>query len=120
MKRAELIEIGIIAVVLIMGFRAFESILNVIIYTLYSFSDEFNRLATYIWSNVISLALYSLGIFFLLKNRIGVATYIAGKKEETQNVSLHIQKAELLFIIIVALCIASILSEISTILIYVF
>ena len=120
MKRVELIEIGILAVVIILGIRVIETLLNVLIYSLYSFSSNFDRLGNYIWPNVISLAVYFLGFFVLLKNTKWIATYINGKNSEANDTVLRIQKAELLYIIIIAVCIAIILSEAATILIYAF
>ena len=120
MKRVELIEIGILAVVLIIGIRAIESLLNVLIYTLYSFSPNFAGLGDYIWPNIIPLAIYFISFFVLLKNAKSIANYLNGKKSENNDSTIRIQKAELLYIIIVALCIATILSEISTVIIYAF
>ena len=120
MKRTELIELGVLAVVLILGFRAIETILNVIIYTLYSFSSTFRDAGGLILPNIIQIVLYVLGLVVLLKGRKWIANNIVGKNERNEDVALRIQKPELLYIIIVSLCLANLLSDISTILIYSF
>lgn len=120
MKRVQLIEIGVLAVVLILGFRAVETIINIIIYTLYSFTPSYRDLWDYIWPNTITLAFYLLGFFILLRKRKWIANYILGKSEEKDEVSLRIEKAELLYIILICVCIVSLLTDVSNVLIYAF
>jgi len=118
MKRVQLIEIAIIVVILVLGFRAIETILNVIVYSMYSFSSTFTSLGSYILPNLIQFGLYSVSFFVILKNRKWIANYILGKNEENDEVAIRIQQPELLYIIIIFLCITTLLSEISTIVIY--
>lgn len=67
MKKVELIEIGILAVALISGYKFFDSLISTVITTLYQFAygagDSFTILLEYL----VVVAIY-LGLFMVLIN----------------------------------------------------
>ena len=120
MKKAELVELGLIAVLLVLGFRVFITFLDIIVAAIYTLYPSLSEFAGYIWPNIVQLILCILGILLILKFRRQIAQYIIGKKEKNEEVPLKISKKDFLYIIIIAISITSLLASFARIVSYAF
>lgn len=126
MKRVQLIEIGVLAIALISGYKFFESFFAVIIRLLYEFTGGFGDGWPVILSSLVVSAIY-FGLFILLiKKSKWIAGYIDQKgqykpellPEQPEKINLSIHQSGLLYIILIVLCLSTIIAEIASVLIY--
>jgi len=123
MKRIQLIEIAIIVVALVCGFKAFDSLIGIVIATFYQFAYSYTDAGPSIIQYILLTAIY-FGIFLLLvRKRKLIALYIHGQGQaadtdtEEQAINITLYQDNLLFIVIVALCLVTLITEIPAILI---
>jgi hypothetical protein len=126
MKRVQLIEIAVLAVALIFGYKFFESFFTVIVRFLYEVTGGFGDSWVSVLVSLFVSAIY-FGLFILLvKKSKWIAGYIDSKGQlkpellpgQPEKINIHIQQSGLLYIILVVLCLSTILFQIPTILIY--
>jgi hypothetical protein len=128
MKKVQLIEISVLAVALICGYKFFESLISIAITALYQFTNGYGDSWTIIIQYIFLTVLYFAGFIWLVRKRKWIAGYIYNQgqlkpelfPEEVEKVNLSIQQPGLLYIILVASCLLTIITEIPTILIYVY
>jgi hypothetical protein len=123
MKKVQLIEIGILAVALICGYKFFDSLISTAITTLYQFAygagDSFTILLQYL----VVAAIY-FGLFVvLIRKRTPIAKYIDSQGEtapdtvDSEKLTLSLHQNNLLFIVLVSLCLITLVTETPSILI---
>jgi hypothetical protein len=116
MKRTQLIEWGIVTTGLVFGFKFFEGIFSFLLAVLYNYSpgrgDDLIKLAVYFLA-------YAITFILLIRKSSQIAIWLNGP---SQNDVLPIQigKRSLLQIILISICTVTILSNIATIILYLF
>jgi hypothetical protein len=128
MKKVQLIEIGILTVALVCGYKFFESLISIAITALYQFTSGYGDSWTIIIQYIFLTVLYFVVFIWLVRKSKWIAGYIYNQgqlkpeflPEEDEKVNLSIQQSGLLYIILVASCLLTIIIEIPTILIYVY
>lgn len=124
MKRSHLIQIAIIAVSLICGYKAIESLAGAMITILYEFS--YNDFSQSVIIQYILLTAFYFGIFFLsVRYNRQIADYIDKQGQSTagsgsETVNLLVEQRSLLFIVIVGLCLVTLITEIPTIILSIY
>jgi hypothetical protein len=124
MKKVQLIEIGILAVALICGYKFFDSLVNTAITTLfYRAALGYGDSLAFIFQYLILAALY-FGLFLLLvRKRTWIAGYIDKQGEpgpdpaESDKINISLSQNNLLFIVLISLCLITLVTEIPSILI---
>jgi hypothetical protein len=125
MKRSQLIEIGIIAVALICGYKFMESLISIMITVLYEVSYGYRDIGPVIIQYLLLLAIYFAGFFVLIRYNKQIADYIDKQAQptadsSTETIHLSIRQSGLLFIILIALCLTTLLTEIPVIVLSVY
>ncbi len=116
MKRTQLIEWGIITIGLIFGYKLFEGIFSALLALFYDFSpDRSNDLVKL----TIYFLTYAVSLILLIRKSSLIAKWLNGTSEN-DNIPVKISKRSLLQIILLGICIATILSNIGYILLYLF
>ncbi len=117
MKRLHLIEISILVIILIFGYQFIESLITSFVSLAYLFKGRYQDMS-FIIDYLIYAGIY-LGIAILiLKNGRLIAAYIdkqwqpaQGDEDSTKTIGVSVHKEELLFIILVAYCLITIISQ---------
>lgn len=119
MKRSQLIEWGIVTIGLIFGYKFFEGVFSALVQIFYGFQAGGIDIFSVMLPTLILVALY--GVFFILVIRKSsqIASYLAGT-EKQEAVPLKIGKRSLLQIVLIAVCVATVLSNVAEILLYLF
>lgn len=126
MKRVHLIEIGILAVALICGYNFVESLISIIMASLYQFTYNFGDAWAGLFGYFIVVIIYFVAFFVLIKFSTPIAVYIdkqgqaPGVNTEAETINISIQQGNLLFIVLVAMCLITLIAEIPTLLISVY
>jgi hypothetical protein len=123
MNRKQLIEFGIIAIAIIMVFKAIESILSILIAVIYRFSYGPEGNTPLIVANIIFIAIYLLVFLIFIKNRNAIANFIdqkpvEGGADEAKPI-INISQQELLYIVFIILAVISLISGVSGIIGYI-
>jgi hypothetical protein len=118
MKRAQLIEWGIIVIALIFGFKFLEGCISLIIQFSYAFGEP--DIATTLLPVILVLGLYAAGFFLVIKNSHKLAIYLAGSDSPDTNISLRIGKRSMLQVILIGICCFTILSRLADIIYFLF
>ena len=123
MKRVQLIEIGILAVALICGYKFFDTLVSSAISTLYQVAYGYGDSLAIIFQYLILAAIY-FGLFLLLvRKRTWIAGYIDKQGEFVQDpegsgeINFSLNQNNLLFIVLISLCLITLVTEIPSILI---
>ncbi len=123
MKKTQLIEIGILAVALICGYKFFETLISSAFSILYQFGYGFEGSWFAIFQYLLIAGIYLGAFVILVKKRTWIAYYIDKQGEPNSNVSeqdtinIDLRQDNLLFIILVALCLITFVTELPSILI---
>ena len=122
MKKIQLIEWGIIAIALIFGFKFFESVFSSLVFIAYEWQDGYGEANRTIIFTLVPTIVYAVGFIVLIRQSRAIAIYLAGLagNASNENIPLKLGKRSLLHVILIAICMASILSNIPSILIYLF
>jgi hypothetical protein len=125
MKRSQLIEIGILAVALICGYKFIESLISIVITVLYEFTYGYRDIGPAIIQYLLLLAIYFAGFFVLIRYNKQIADYIDKQAQPAADsnqeaIHLSIQQSGLLFIILIALCLTTLITEIPLILLSIY
>ena len=111
MKKLQLVELGIIAAALIMGYKMITSLLTLITTLLFGFGTGLNQnLMTAILPTVLFFAFYMITFFFLARNVKPLARFICRDSDDLLDFKLN--KAAALHVIIIAICLVSFLQTI--------
>ncbi len=117
MKKLQLVELGIIAAVLIMGYKMVTSLLTLITSLLFGFGTGLGRnIMMAILPTALFFAFYTITFFLLARNVKPLARFICRSSEESMDFKLN--KVAILHVIIIAICLSSFLQTIPDVLEY--
>ena len=124
MKRTHLIQIAIIAVALICGYKAIESLVSALITIMYEISyNAFS--ASIIIQYIFLTALYFAAFFLSIRYNRQIAAYIDKQGQpviitDAENVNIIVNQQSLIFIVIIAICLTTLITEIPAIILSVY
>src|SRR5450432_3350027 len=116
MKRIQLIEIGILMVALVVGFKSIESLFSVIVIFLYQTTgDGISGNWSFVIRYLIVAIIYFAAFLLLVKKTKWLAYYMDRQSDlkpellpdEPEKININIQQTGLLYIALVVLCVAS-------------
>lgn len=123
MKKVQLIEIGILAVALICGYKFLDTLISTAITTVYQVAYSYGDSLALIFQYLVLAAIY-FGLFLLLiRKRTWIASYIDKQGEpgpppnDSDKINFSLTQNNLLFIVLVSLCLITLVTEIPSILI---
>ena len=118
MKKLQLIELGVVAMVLIIGYKMITSLLTLVTSLLFGFGTGIGRnIMMAILPTVLFFAFYTITFFLLARNIKPLARFICRDHDESLEVKLN--KVAVLHLIIIAVCLSSFLQTIPDIIQYV-
>ena len=118
MKKLQLVELGILATVLIMGYKMVTSLLALITSLLFGPGTAISRnVMLAILPTVLFFAFYTITFFLLARNIKPLARFICRDQEESLVFTLT--KVDVLHVIIIAVCVSSFLQTIPDIIQYI-
>jgi len=118
MKKLQLVELGIIATALIMGYKMITSLLTLMTSLLFGFGSGIGRnLMMAILPTVLFFAFYTITFFLIARNIKPLAKFICRDPEES--LELKLNKVAVLQVIIIAVCLSSFLQTIPDIIQYI-
>lgn len=117
MKRIQLIDWGIVTIGLIFGFKFFEGMFSLFAQILYDF-DGFAT-GSGLVKLLILCAAYAALFLFLIRKSAEIANWINGAVKN-EPIGFNIDKHSLLQVVLIALCVATILSNMADIVLYLF
>lgn len=108
MRKIQLVEMGIIAAVLVMGYKMITSLLALITTLLFGLGSGISQnIMMAILPTVLFFAFYTITFFLLARNVKPLARFICGQGDES--IEFNLNKVSVLHIIIIAICLSSIL-----------
>ena len=111
MKKLQLVELGVIATALIMGYKMITSLLTLMTSLLFGFGTGIGRnIMMAILPTVLFFAFYTIVFFLLARNIKAIARLFCRDKEEALEFNLN--KIAVLHVIIIAVCLSSFLQTI--------
>ena len=111
MKKLQLVELGVIATALIMGYKMITSLLTLLTSLLFGFDTGIGRnIMMAILPTVLFFAFYTIIFFLLARNIKAIARFFCRDKEEALEFNLN--KVAVLHVIIIAVCLSSFLQTI--------
>ena len=126
MKKIQLIETGILAVALICGYKFFDSLISTAITTLYQFAYGYSDAWTTIDQYLILAVIYFGFFFLLIRKRTLIASFIDKQGQDDRvdpdgdQFPINLHQNNLLFVIIIALCLGTLITEVPSIVIGVY
>lgn len=118
MKKLQLVELGIVATALIIGYKMVTSLLTLLTSLLFGFGTGIGgNLMMAILPTVLFFAFYTVTFFLLARNIKPLARFICRENEELLEFKLN--KAAVLHVIIIAICLSSFLQTIPEIIQYI-
>ena len=118
MKKLQLVELGVIATALIIGYKMITSMLTLITGLLFGFGTGIGRnLMLAILPTALFFAFYMITFFLLARNIKPLARFICRDNDESLEFKLN--KVAVLHVIIVAVCLSSFLQTIPEIVQYI-
>jgi hypothetical protein len=117
MKKLQLVEIGIIATALIMGYKMITSLLTLMTSLLFGFGTGIGgNLMMAILPTVLFFAFYTITFFLLARNIKPLARFIC--RDDHEFLELKLTKTSILHVIIIAICLVAFLQTIPDIIQY--
>ena len=111
MKKLQLVELGVIATALIMGYKMVTSLLTLITSLLFGFGTGIGgNIMMAILPTALFFAFYTITFFLLARNIKPLARFICRDKEES--LELKLNKVAVLHVIIIAVCLSTFLQTI--------
>ncbi len=108
MRKIQLVEMGIIAAVLVMGYKMITSLLALITTLLFGLGSGLSQnIMMAILPTVLFFAFYTITFFLLARNVKPLARFICREGDEPMDFKLN--KVSVLHVIIIAICLSSIL-----------
>ena len=118
MKKLQLVELGVIATALTIGYKMITSLLTLVTSLLFGFGTGIGRnIMMAILPTVLFFAFYTITFFLLARNIKPLARFICRDHDESLEVKLN--KVAVLHVIIIAVCLSSFLQTIPDIIQYV-
>ncbi|MBL7724627.1 MAG: hypothetical protein JNK27_10785 [Chitinophagaceae bacterium] len=118
MKRSQLVEYGIIVIALIAGYKFFESVFSLVVQLVYDFQRD-REIGSFAIPYLLMVILYFASFILLIRRSRQIAVYLA-RDQDNETVPLKMNKKSLLQVILIAICVLTILSNITTIILYLF
>jgi hypothetical protein len=118
MKRIHLIEWGIITIALIFGYKFFETIFSLIIQFVNGFYGD--DVAESILKILFIAGLYAGMFIVLLRNSFSIAKKVTPAESQGETLPVKIGKRALTHVILLGLCLYSLLTTITRIILYLF
>jgi hypothetical protein len=117
MSRRQLTEFGMIAIAIIMAFKAIESVISIVVATLYSFRYGREGTLEIIVSNLVLIIIYIVAFFIFVKRRHVIVNFINpphadGESSDTGPV-IAISQQEAIYIVFVVLAFITLISAIT-------
>jgi ABC-type Fe3+ transport system permease subunit len=119
MKRVQLIEWSIITIGLIFGYKFFESIFTAIVQIFYSFQTSSSDIASVFLPTFVFITIYAVSFIILIRKSSQIAAYLS-RDQENDSIPIKINKKPLLQVILIGICVATVLSNIGNVVIYLF
>ena len=117
MKKLQLVELGVIATALIIGYKMITSLLTLMTSLLFGFGTGLGQnLMIVILPTVLFFAFYMITFFLLARNVKPLARFICRDSDESLDFKLN--KVAVLHVIIIAICLSSFLQTIPDIIQY--
>lgn len=111
MRKIQLVEMGIIAAVLVIGYKMITSLLALITTLLFGLGSGISQNIMFaILPTFLFFAFYTITFFLLATNVKRLARFICGQSDELMEFNLS--KASVLHVIIIAICLSSFLQTI--------
>src|SRR5436190_4566827 len=118
MKKLQLVELGVIATALIMGYKMITSLLTLITTLLFGLGTGLSQnIMMAILPTVLFFAFYTITFFLLARNIKPLARFICRENEDLLEFKLN--KSSVLHVIIIAICLSSLLQTIPEIIQYI-
>lgn len=118
MKKLQLVELGIVATALIMGYKMIASLLTLMTSLLFGFGTGVSgNLMMAILPTVLFFAFYTITFFLLARNIKPLAKFICRENDEL--LEFKLTKVAVLHVIIIAICLSSFLQTIPEIIQYI-
>lgn len=119
MKKIQLIEWGIITIGLIFGYKFFEGVFTALVQIFYGFQVRGGDIFVALLPTILLLAVYAACFIWLIRKSSQLAHYLSGGNVEEDG-AFKIGKRSLLQVVLISICLATILSNIADILLYLF
>ena len=117
MKKLQLVELGVIATALIMGYKMVTSLLTLITSLLFGFGTGLGQnIMMAILPTVLFFAFYTITFFLLARNVKPLARFIC--RDSDESFDLKLSKVAILHVIIITVCVSSFLQTIPDIIQY--
>ena len=118
MKKLQLVELGIIATALIMGYKMITSLLTLMTSLLFGFSTGIGgNIMMAILPTILFFAFYTITFFLLARNIKPLAKFICRENDELLEFKLN--KTAVLHVIIIGICLSYLLQTIPDIIQYI-
>ena len=118
MKKLQLVELGIVATALIMGYKMITSLLTLMTSLLFGFGTGIGgNLMMAILPTALFFAFYTITFFLLARNIKPLAKFICRENEEL--LEFKLTKVAVLHVIIIAICLSAFLQTIPDIIQYI-
>ena len=118
MKKLQLVELGIIATALIMGYKMITSLLTLMTSLLFGLGTGIGgNLMMAILPTVLFFAFYTITFFLLARNIKPLARFICRENDELLEFKLN--KTAVLHVIIIAICLSSFLQTVPNVIEYI-
>lgn len=116
MRRLHIIEISILAVIIIFGYKCIEALITSFVSVAYLFKGRYPDMS-FVFEYILYAGIYFGITVLILKNGCQIAAYIDKQWQPLQNedptkiIGINVHKEEFLFIILVAYCLITIISQ---------
>lgn len=125
MRKNQLIQIAILVIALICGYKSIESLIGVVIVVLFQLGDRFSGSWDFILRYIIFLGIYCAAFFLLIRYNKQIADYVDKQAEpdtaaSTESLPLLIRESNLLYIVVIALCLITLIEEVPVIILSIY
>src|SRR6187402_300337 len=108
MKKLQLVELGVTSVVLIIGYKMITTLFSIITTTLFSFgSSAGEQIFFIILPTILFFAFYTITFFIFGRNITRIAKFFCRRTDDL--LTFNLNKAAVLHVIIIAICLSSFL-----------
>ncbi|HEV7783632.1 MAG TPA: hypothetical protein VGO58_20310 [Chitinophagaceae bacterium] len=118
MKKAQLLEWGIITVGVIFGYKFFEATFSMIVQFAFAVSNGADDISRILLPSFLMIIFYFILFMFLIRRSEQIANYLSNNTAG-ENVPVRIGKRSLLQVILIGICMATIVSNLADILLYI-
>jgi hypothetical protein len=125
MRKNQVIQIAILIIALICGYKSFEYLAGAIIIALFEFGNRYTGSWDFVIRYIIFLAIYCVAFFLLIRYNKQIADYIDKQaapdtSANSEVVPLRIEQSNLLYIVLIALCLITLIEDVPVIILSVY